>query len=54
MKKQILIFNPNFRFLARRSVLQCLIQAHASKNPGACIDNLEIPRNLKQYLKHPV
>ena len=43
-----------FRFLARSKVLECLIQSNKHKNPGFCIEILEIPQNLKQYLKHPV
>jgi len=44
----------SLRFLARSKVLECLIQSNKQKNPGFCIEILEIPKNLKQYLKHPV
>jgi len=44
----------SLRFLARRQVLKNLIQANAGKNPGSCIEKLEIPKNMQQYLQHPV
>jgi len=44
----------SLRFLARKQVLETLIKANTGKNPGSCIDLLEIPRNVKQYLKHPI
>jgi len=44
----------SLRFLARKQVMDTLIRANAGRNPGVCIDKLEIPRNMQQYLKHPV
>eukprot|EP00091_Calanus_sinicus_P000772 TRINITY_DN10709_c0_g1_i1.p1 TRINITY_DN10709_c0_g1~~TRINITY_DN10709_c0_g1_i1.p1 ORF type:complete len:211 (-),score=44.24 TRINITY_DN10709_c0_g1_i1:106-738(-) len=44
----------SLRFLARKQVLETVIHANVGKNPGSCIDLLEIPRNVKQYLKHPI
>jgi len=44
----------SLRFLARKQVLETLIKVNTGKNPGSCIDKLEIPRNMKQYIKHPV
>ena len=43
-----------FRFLARKQVLDTLMNANVGNNPGSCIDKLQIPRNMQQYLKYPI
>jgi len=42
------------KYLARRAVMNALRFSCAQSNPGARISQLELPRNLKDYLHHPV
>merc|ERR1719234_2119229 len=42
------------KYLARRAVMNALRLASAQSNPGARISQLELPRNLQDYLHPPV
>jgi len=44
----------SLKYLARGAVMKYLRLACIGSNPGARIDKLELPRNLLQYLRHPV
>ena len=48
------IFISCCRFLARKRVVQSLMEGSVGKNPGSRLKELEIPVNLKQYIRHPV
>jgi hypothetical protein len=43
-----------YRFHARKQVLETMMKANVGNNPGSCIDKLQIPRNMQQYLKNPI
>jgi len=42
------------KYLARRAVINALRLASVKSNPGMRISKLELPRNLQDYLHHPV
>merc|ERR1712192_367754 len=42
------------KYLARRAVMNTLRLASVQSNPGTRISQLELPRNLQDYLHHPV
>merc|ERR1712203_445684 len=42
------------KYLARGAVMRELLIANVRSNPGARISQLEIPGNLREYLRHPV